>query len=115
MSGFSAGANAFLKSDSLVGLDGPNPTTERGKAVVITHHPKEPRIIYPSGRFIVVRNLENPSDTFVYRGHTATTTVAKFSPNGFWIASGDISGKVRNCITFLPTYQPMHGTLTVSS
>ena len=95
MASFSAGANAFLKSDACVNVDGPNPVTARGTAVVINAHPKEPRIVYPSGRFIVVRNLENPSDCFVYRGHSATTTVAKFSPNGFWVASGDSTGKVR--------------------
>ena len=94
MSGFSAGANAFLKNDALVNIDGPNPVTARGQPVVINAHPKEPRIIYPSGRFIVVRNLDDPTDCFVYRGHATNTTVAKFSPNGFWVASGDISGKV---------------------
>jgi WD repeat-containing protein 1 (actin-interacting protein 1) len=52
-------------------------------------------LIYPSGRFIVVKNYLNPSECFVYRGHTAQTTVAKFSPNGFWVASADITGKVR--------------------
>ena len=31
----------------------------------------------------MVKNLDNPADTFVYRGHAAPTTVAKFSPNGF--------------------------------
>ena len=35
------------------------------------------------GKYIVVRNLDNPADTFIYRGHAAPTTVAKFSPNGF--------------------------------
>lgn len=44
---------------------------------------------------MVVKNYLNPSETFVYRGHAATPTVAKFSPNGFWVASGDSSGKVR--------------------
>jgi WD repeat-containing protein 1 (actin-interacting protein 1) len=42
-----------------------------------------------------VKNYSNPTESFVYRGHTVPTTVAKFSPNGFWIASADISGKVR--------------------
>ena len=52
-------------------------------------------IIYPSGKFIIVRNLNDPADSFIYRGHGHTTTVAKFSPNGFWVASADVSGKVR--------------------
>jgi WD40 repeat protein len=43
----------------------------------------------------VVRSLDDQSDCFIYRGHAAPTTVAKFSPNGFWVASADNSGKVR--------------------
>ena len=74
---------------------GPNPSTSRGNGIHIHFHPKEPRIAYASGKFIIVRNLENPTDTFIYRGHSHTTACVKFSPNGYWVASGDISGKVR--------------------
>lgn len=95
MADFSVGANAFLGSEHKVNVIGPNPATERGKGLHINAHPKEPLIIYPSGKYIVVKNILNPSDCFVYRGHAAQTTVAKFSPNGFWVASADISGKVR--------------------
>ena len=31
----------------------------------------------------------------MYKGHSQPTTVAKFSPNGFWVASADVSGMVR--------------------
>jgi WD repeat-containing protein 1 (actin-interacting protein 1) len=31
----------------------------------------------------------------VYRGHNHATSVAKFSPSGNWVASGDASGRVR--------------------
>lgn len=44
---------------------------------------------------MVVKNYNNPSECFVYRGHSATVTCAKFAPNGFWVASADITGKVR--------------------
>ncbi|KAK1931290.1 stress protein [Phytophthora citrophthora] len=74
---------------------GPSPTTNRGAPSVLGIHPKEPKLIYCSGKLVVVRNLEDPSDTFVYKGHNEPTTVAKFSPNGYWVASGDVSGKVR--------------------
>ncbi|KUF93709.1 66 kDa stress protein [Phytophthora nicotianae] len=74
---------------------GPNPTTNRGAPSVLGIHPKEPKLIYCSGKLVVVRNLDDPSDTFVYKGHNEPTTVAKFSPNGYWVASGDVSGKVR--------------------
>lgn len=42
-----------------------------------------------------MRNLDDPNDCFIYRGHAHPTTVAKWSPNGFWVASGDSAGKVR--------------------
>jgi WD40 repeat protein len=54
-----------------------------------------PYIIYPSGKYIVVKNVNNPSDSFVYRGHSFPATVAKFSPSGFWVASADTSGKLK--------------------
>ena len=69
-------------------LIAPNPTTSRGQGVHVYAHPKEPRIIYPSGRYVIVKSLIDPSDSFVYRGHTQPVTVAKFSNNGFWVASG---------------------------
>ena len=73
---------------------GPNPSTVRGAALHVNAHPRENRIIYPSGKFIIVRSLDDPNDCFIYRGHSFPTTVAKFSPNGFWVASADTSGKV---------------------
>ena len=95
MSGFASGANAFLSSLFVEKTAGPNAATERGKGIHINCHPTEPKIIYPSGKYIVVKNLDNPSDCFIYRGHAHATTCAKFSPNGFWVASADSAGKVR--------------------
>lgn len=42
-----------------------------------------------------MRSIDNPADTKEYTGHTAPTTVARFAPNGFKIASGDASGMLR--------------------
>ena len=96
MAGFSSvGANAFLNNADVERTLGPNPTTERGKPTVINAHPTEPLIIYAAGKFIVIKNTKKPSECFVYRGHSAKTTVAKFSPSGYWVASGDVTGKVR--------------------
>jgi len=88
-------AFCFLTSANKDLIIAPNPTTTRGNSTTITAHPREPRVIYPSGKYIIIRNLEDPTDSFVYRGHSHITTVAKFSPNGFWVASGDVSGKVK--------------------
>lgn len=43
----------------------------------------------------MVKNYNNPAECFIYRGHALQATVAKFSPNGYWVASADVSGKVR--------------------
>ncbi|CAM9730113.1 unnamed protein product [Chrysoparadoxa australica] len=88
-------AAACLNHPSFKGHCVPNPSTERGNNVHIGAHPKDPILLYPSGKYIIARNLEDPSQSFVYRGHNAVTTVAKFSPNGFWVASADATGKVR--------------------
>lgn len=95
MASFASGANVFLSSDRKIVSICPNISTERGAASVVNVHPKEPKIIYCSGKFIVIRSIDNPDDCFVYRGHTFQTTVAKFSPNGFWVCSADVSGKAK--------------------
>lgn len=94
MSGFSD-ANAFLVASEATHQYCPNPSTERGCGVMMSAHPSKPLIVYPSGKLIVIRDLENSANSFVYRGHLAEATVAKFSPNGAYVASADKSGKVR--------------------
>lgn len=78
---------------------------------------RAPLVMYAWGKLIVVReiNLGNSSSTttdspssahlgpsgapstngFVYRGHSAPVTAAKFSPAGTYVASGDTKGKLR--------------------
>lgn len=57
---------------------------------------KGERITYASGKSIFVRSIDNPSITKQYTGHkNQITTVARFSPSGFYIASGDRAGNVR--------------------
>ena len=58
--------------------------------LVTSNHPAS-----QSGKSIYLRNIDDPSLSKQYTGHTTTTSVAKFSPSGFWVASGDVSGKVR--------------------
>ena len=47
----------------------------------IHRHPTEPLIAYPSGNSVIISSVLDPTDSFVYLGHTTPTTVAKFSPN----------------------------------
>ncbi len=59
----------------------------RGETLHIHAHPTKNLIVYPCRKAFVVRDLDNPKASFVYRGHEYKTTVAKFSPNGnynFW-------------------------------
>ncbi|ROT35640.1 WD repeat-containing protein [Sodiomyces alkalinus F11] len=57
---------------------------------------KGERIVYASGKSIYIRSIDDPSVCKQYNGHkNATTTVARFSPSGFYIASGDKAGNVR--------------------
>ncbi|KAK3682111.1 WD40-repeat-containing domain protein [Podospora appendiculata] len=72
-----------------------SPATTRGQPTQLSTDPKGQRIAYASGKSIYLRDIDNPSLCKQYTGHTTTTTVAKFSPSGFWVASGDVSGKVR--------------------
>ena len=74
---------------------GPNPATERGEGTFISSNKAGTKIVYCAGNVVIVRDVADPSICEVYREHKTRTTVAKFSPSGNYIASGDASGKVR--------------------
>jgi WD repeat-containing protein 1 (actin-interacting protein 1) len=71
------------------------PTTERGRGILISGDPKSDSFLYCNARSVVIRSLLNPLQAFVYGDHSHPVTVARFSPNGEWIASADVSGVVR--------------------
>ncbi|PKS07525.1 hypothetical protein jhhlp_006129 [Lomentospora prolificans] len=71
------------------------PATTRGQPTQLSCDKKGERIAYASGKSIFLRSIDNPAEAKQYIGHTAQTTVAKFSPSGFYVASGDASGTVR--------------------
>ncbi|KAK2612323.1 WD40 repeat-like protein [Conoideocrella luteorostrata] len=71
------------------------PATTRGQPTQLSADPKGQRIAYASGKSIFVRSIDNPGDCKEFTGHTAATTVARFSPSGFKVASGDASGTLR--------------------
>jgi WD repeat-containing protein 1 (actin-interacting protein 1) len=71
------------------------PRTERGKFIVLGGHPKQSHYLYVNGNSVIIRNIQDDSDNDVYTQHSVTTTVAKYSPSGFYIASADIHGKIR--------------------
>ncbi|KAI5290391.1 WD40 repeat-like protein [Ascosphaera aggregata] len=73
----------------------PSPSTTRGQPVQLSCDPKGTKIAYASGKSIFIRSIDNPAISTQYTDHVCETTVARFSPSGFYIASGDVSGTVR--------------------
>ncbi|KAA8911540.1 WD40-repeat-containing domain protein [Sphaerosporella brunnea] len=73
----------------------PQPTTTRASPTHLSVNPNGERIAYASGKSVFLRSIDDPSVSTQYTGHTAIVTVARFSPSGFYVASGDASGKVR--------------------
>ncbi|KAJ4375226.1 WD40 repeat-like protein [Neocucurbitaria cava] len=71
------------------------PTTTRGQPTPLSSDPKGERIAYASGKSVFLRSIDNPAVSKQYTQHTTQTTVARFSPSGFYVASGDVSGTVR--------------------
>ncbi|KAI0514331.1 hypothetical protein KFK09_010366 [Dendrobium nobile] len=71
------------------------PSTERGRGILISGDPKSDSIIYCNGRAVIIRRLGAPMDVSIYGEHAHQTTVARFSPNGEWIASADVTGMIR--------------------
>ncbi|KNC47472.1 stress protein [Thecamonas trahens ATCC 50062] len=73
----------------------PVPATTRGESVSLYADPKNEKMLYTCGKSVVIRNIENPLDADLYQEHVANATAASYSPSGFYIASGDESGKLR--------------------
>ncbi|KAG8240446.1 hypothetical protein J437_LFUL003160 [Ladona fulva] len=71
------------------------PRTQRGQPVVLGGDPKGKNFLYTNGNSVIIRNIENPAISDIYTEHSCAVNVAKYSPSGFYIASGDQSGKVR--------------------
>jgi len=71
------------------------PRTTRGKPIVVNGDPKGKNFLYTNGNNIYIREADDPSECDIYAEHPRETTVAKYSPSGFYIASGDTSGHVR--------------------
>ncbi|ESO04710.1 hypothetical protein HELRODRAFT_156976 [Helobdella robusta] len=71
------------------------PKTARGVPIVLGGDPKGKNFLYSNGNSIIIRHIDNPEQADLYTEHSQPTTVAKYSPSGFYIASADITGKVR--------------------
>lgn len=86
---------AALAASTVNSLFPPNPPTERAMPAKIDISKDGSRICYGSGKCVVVREAKMGGSAEVYKEHQGTVAVARFSPNGQWIASGDNKGKMR--------------------
>lgn len=71
------------------------PRTTRGLPVMISANSEGTKFLYCSGNSVFIRDADKIGDCDVYTEHAQPTQVAKYSPSGFYIASGDQSGKIR--------------------
>ncbi|KAG8216716.1 WD40-repeat-containing domain protein [Butyriboletus roseoflavus] len=74
-----------------------NPGTERGRSTKLAaaNVKGSDKIIYANGRSVIVLDLKHPGLSTLFTGHAKETTVARFSPSGFYCASADVSGLVK--------------------
>jgi WD repeat-containing protein 1 (actin-interacting protein 1) len=82
-------------SYSLVNIYASLPRTNRGQAIVLGNDPKGKNFLYVNGNSVFIRNIDSPFQCDVYTEHSCPVYCAKYAPSGFYIASGDQSGKVR--------------------
>ena len=66
---------------------------ERGVAAVLSA--QGDLIAYGAGSVVIIRSLSDPTQCLAYCEHAARVKVAKISPTGKYVASGDVHGKVR--------------------
>lgn len=89
------------------------PRTQRGQPIVLGGDPKGKNFLYTNGNSVIIRDIEvikiykyfvintrliciclfhfyfkNPAISDIYTEHSCTVNVAKYSPSGFYIASG---------------------------
>eukprot|EP00455_Lapot_gusevi_P028584 TRINITY_DN3055_c0_g1_i1.p2 TRINITY_DN3055_c0_g1~~TRINITY_DN3055_c0_g1_i1.p2 ORF type:complete len:607 (-),score=250.54 TRINITY_DN3055_c0_g1_i1:114-1934(-) len=72
----------------------PLPDTARGYGLQVDGNKRNKMFCYCNGRHVIIRSLEDPSRVDMYSEHKVKVNVARFSPNGEWVASGDERGKV---------------------
>jgi len=89
---------------SIKNILAPIPGPTRGQSVHIGKDPQNPNLIYCVGNSVVIRNYKELNKGELYQEHTHAPTVARFSPNGFYVCSADIQGKVRIWDTVNPEH-----------
>lgn len=73
----------------------PLPQVERGYATILSGNEAANCLVYTNGKCVVKRKLDNPYDCETVFLHNQNVGVARFSPCGQYIASGDAAGCVK--------------------
>eukprot|EP01087_Luapelamoeba_hula_P020122 TRINITY_DN679_c0_g1_i1.p1 TRINITY_DN679_c0_g1~~TRINITY_DN679_c0_g1_i1.p1 ORF type:complete len:670 (+),score=128.35 TRINITY_DN679_c0_g1_i1:79-2088(+) len=74
----------------------PLPAVARGKPTLIGGSPSSVnQVVYCLGNDVILRSLDNPLEAEMYTEHARPTTVARYSPDGKFVASADNTGTVR--------------------
>ena len=73
----------------------PAPSTTRGQSTVIAVDEKGGNLLYGSGRSVVIRSIADPLKAELFTEHAKDVTVAKCSPSGMYVASGDAGGVIK--------------------
>ncbi|KAG5420993.1 AIP1 [Candida metapsilosis] len=75
----------------------PQPSTQRGQAAHVSYDAVNDRLAYVNGKSVIIRpaDFNSNSPVVVFTKHIHPTTAVKFSPSGFYIASGDESGQIK--------------------
>lgn len=93
------------------------PRTTRGSPIVLGGDPKGKNFLYTNNNSVIIRDISDPGVADVYTQHSCNAISAKYSPSGFYIASGDVSGKIRIWDTvnrehiLKNEFQPLGGTI----
>lgn len=82
-------------SATLKNIYAATPSTTRGRPIHVGGDPKGKNWLYTCGNAVFIRDLKDPLKCEIYTEHAYATTVARYSPSGFYIASGDVSGTIR--------------------
>ncbi|CAI5442692.1 unnamed protein product [Caenorhabditis angaria] len=80
---------------SLVATFSSLPKTIRGFSTQLTTTPNGESVVYCNGNSVYIVNIENSTVSDIYTEHPVPTTIAKFSPSGYYCVSGDQNGNVR--------------------
>eukprot|EP00036_Acanthoecidae_sp_10tr_P010872 CAMPEP_0182925324 /NCGR_PEP_ID=MMETSP0105_2-20130417/9235_1 /TAXON_ID=81532 ORGANISM="Acanthoeca-like sp., Strain 10tr" /NCGR_SAMPLE_ID=MMETSP0105_2 /ASSEMBLY_ACC=CAM_ASM_000205 /LENGTH=597 /DNA_ID=CAMNT_0025063167 /DNA_START=36 /DNA_END=1829 /DNA_ORIENTATION=+ len=71
------------------------PNTVRGQPIKLKGDPKGKTFLYARGQYLVVRDIDNPMNGYLYTGHANKVTVGAYAPSGNYIASCDEKGNVK--------------------